>query len=456
MAGAGHGFIKEIGKLPLINPYADPMLIPKSKRNKNFSEYRQRTMRPVDIFPVKFTVNITPLSNILLTADCKEMPITVDFLKGITEYNLKLASIGLCDKVVAGLRVWVNNETASTDAIQNSYKENKIAEQFNNIIDTASKMNDWSKSLGIISDPSQGTISSPVAAALLDGRHLSLPKIWEKSEYTPTLDLTVKLISPYGNAKSFVKNIAKPLLYLTALTAPSTYDGVTYGMPANMYVRAYGITFIPLGIADSFSVVRGATNARVNWAKQPLEIAVSMSFKPAMPGFAAFVAPNQFNVDTGFAPLNNIINSGLSMAVACASQSGGAIGRALGMLGGQCGMDPLGSIADLNSDNTDVDLGQIIMQQGTMKIPGVTSLGSIIQSLRPVHDELRTIPPSLLSNYIQPGTPLPLPKELGAEALYARTNDLLGALGVNMSTDELNAMVQESNNLRPSDIMETI
>jgi len=457
MAGAGYGFIKEIGKLPLINPYADPILIPKSKRNKNFSEYRQRTMRPVDIFPVKFTVNITPLSNILTGADCSEMPITVDFLKGITEYNLKLASIGLCDKVLAGLRVWVNNETASTDAIQNNYKENKIAEQFNNMIDTASKMNEYTKSVGLTTDPSQGTISSPIAAALLDGRHLSLPKIWEKSEYTPTLDLTVKLISPYGNAKSFVKNIAKPLLYLTALTAPSTYDGVTYGMPSNMYVRAYGITFIPLAIADSFSVVRGATNARVNWAKQPLEIAVSMSFKPAMPGFAAFVAPNQFNVDTGFAPLNNIINSGLSMAVACASQAGGAMGRIGGSLlgmGKQCGMDPLGSIADLNSDNTDIDLGQIILQAGTMKIPGVTSLGSIIQSLRPVHDELRTIPPSLLNNYIQP-SPI-LPGKLNVNALYANTADILSGLGMNMSADELNAMVQESNNLSTTAIMETV
>lgn len=440
---AGFGFLKEIGKLPLINNYADPILVPDSKRNKNFSEYRQRTMRPVDIFPVKFTVSITALGNILATADCSELPITVDFLKGIAEYNLKLSAIGLCDQVVAGLRIWVNNETQSTDAIQNSYKENKIVEQFNNMIDTASKLNEYTKSVGLITDPSQGSIQSPLAAALIDGRHLSLPKIWEKSEYTPNLDLTVKLISPYGNEKSFIKNIAKPLLYLTALTAPSTYDGVTYGMPSNMYVRAYGITFIPLAIADSFSVVRGGTNGRVNWAKQPLEIAVSMSFKPAMPGFAAFVPPNVLSLGGALGDLGGLVENAITMALACGTSGTGMV----------CGTDPLGQIKDLENSNTDTDLAKIVMGSGTMKIPGVTSLGSIIQSLRPVHDELRTIPPSLLNNYIKPN--IPVPTQNFVEATYNRTTDILGELGRNMGADELYAMVQ-ANNRPNADLMDTV
>lgn len=455
-SGAGFGFLKEIGKLPLINRFADPPLIKDYNdvitvgggANTNFGEFRQRTMRPIDIFPVKFFVDITSLSSAIMKADCSTLPITVDFLKGLIEYNLKLAAIGLCDKGVAGLRVWVNNETSSTDAIQNNYKENKIAEQFNNIIDSASKMNEYSKSLGIISDPSQGTITSPISAALMDGRHLSLPKIWEKTDYTPNLDLTVKLISPYGNQKSFVKNVAKPLLYLTALTAPSTYDGVTYGMPSNMYVRAYGITFIPLAIADSFSFVRGGTNGRVNWTKQPLEIAVSMSFKPAMPGFAAFVAPTLFEGGGG---LMDLLTNGISALVACAKANTG-----LGSIF-SCGIDPLGTIKDLDEASTDGDLMKIIAANGTMKIPGVTSLGSLIQSLRPVDKDLRTIPPTLMNGYMQNMVPtepvVPTINSNFAPQTFNSVTDILNEMGSNLATDQLYDIVQANNS---ENLMSTI
>ena len=459
MPSAGFGTLREIGKVHYINEYADPELNPtvpfptnpKQQQSKTFSTYRRSLMRPIDIFPVKFFVDITALSSILLNANCSELPITVNFVKGIIEYNLKLAAIGLCDKLVTGLRIWVNNETSSTDAIQNNYKENKIAEQFNNIIDSASKMNEYSKSLGIISDVSQGSIKSPIAAALMDGRHLSLPKIWEKTDYTPNLDLTVKLISPYGNEKSFIKNVAKPLLYLTALTAPSTYDGVTYGMPSNMYVRAYGITFIPLAIADSFSFVRGGTNGRVNWQKQPLEIAVSMSFKPAMPGFAAFVAPT---FDFGVLPgnLGDMLGSLAGYAEACAQATGGS-----GIIGSlyQCGVDPIGKIKDLESGDLTEDILNTVGRGGTMKIPGVTSLGSIIQSLRPLPPDLVALPPSLMDNYKNSYTPPP-PKfnqDAFAVQTYTTATEILNNIGANMSVDQLHNMVQTDN---ANNIMSTV
>lgn len=387
---AGFDTLKEIGKLPLINRYADPFLAQKDTANTNsntYAEFRQRLMRPIDIFPVKFQVDISSLGQALIETNpsCSELPVIVDFVKGIVEYNLKLSAIKLCDKPVSGLRVWVNNETVSTDNIQNSYKENKIVENFNNMLTNASQYNEYMRSVGAITDPTQGTPQQPLAAALLDGRHLSLPKIWEKSDYVPTLNLTVKLISPYGNEISFIKNIAKPLLYLTALTAPSTYDGVTYGQPSNMYVRAYGVTFIPLAYAENFEVTRGGTNARVNWNKQPLELSVSMSFKPAMPGFAAFLPPNMFNLNTGLGPgIDNLLNGALNAFAACA--------------GASC-IDPIGTIPDLYNNNTDGDLAKIVLGQGTMKIPGVTSLGHIIQSLRPTPPDIRTVPPSLLDYY---------------------------------------------------------
>lgn len=428
MPSAGLNTLKEIGRLPLINKYADPTL--SSQDNSTYAEYRQRLMRPVDIFPVKFQVDLGTLSAALLETlpTCSELPVVVDFVKGIVEYNLKLAAIKLCEKPLSGLRIWTNNETQSTDGIQNSYKQNKIVETFNNVIDSASKANEFLRSVGGITDPTQPTPVQPLAAALLDSRHLSLPKIWENSTYEPQLDITTKLISPYGSTESFMKNIAKPLLYLTALMVPSTYDGVTYGQPANMYIRAYGITFMPLAFADSFQIVRGGTNGRVNWNKQPLELSVSMSFKPALPGFAAFLPPNVFNLNTGISTnLDNLLNGALNAFAACSGS------------GVSCN-DPIGVLSDLTNDNTDGDLFEILAGAGTLKIPGVTSLGNIIQSLRPTPKELRSVPPSLLNYYtggtVTNDTPLPNPAALQEQVFLDAANRLQEA-GFAVSGDQL-------------------
>ena len=436
--------LKEIGKLPLINPFSDPLL--KGTYEGTFSEYRQKQMRPVDIFPVKFSVNLTDMFALLTNSagfsKGLTMPITVDFLKGALEYFLKLSGIGICpggeSTFSAGVRCWVNNETQSTDGIRHSYKENKIVEQFNNMLTTTNAMADYTKSLGIISDPTQGTISSPIAAALLDGRHLSLPMIWEKSTYEPQLDLTVRLISPYGNAESFKKNIAEPLMRLTALTAPSSYDGVTSGMPANMYIRAYGVTFIPLAVCDSFQVVRGGPSGRVNNVKQPLELSVSMSFKPAMPGFGAIIPPTLFDFNS---ILGQILPDDLAGSVNQAIN--GALSCSLD------GADPIGVMKDLDSPyNLAEDLAELFANKGAIKIPGITTLGTIIQSLRSVNpDDARAIPPSLFNVPLPKPTErvksIPTPPTQQANIINTVSN-MLQDSGINMSTDQLASMMNNN------------
>lgn len=433
-------FFTEIGKLPLISEYADPVM-PGTFINSvgkkvvgNYSEYRQKQMRFIDMFPVKFSVNLTDMYALLNNPNGfrkgMTMPVTVDFLKGMIEYHLKLVGVGICPDLSGftklAIRCWVNSETQSTDGIRHSYKENKIVEQFNNMLTTTNAMADYTKSLGIISDPSQGTISSPMAAALLDGRHLSLPMIWEKSTYEPQLDMTVRLISPYGNGDSFKKNIAEPLIRLTALTAPSSYDGVTSGMPSNMYIRAYGIAFIPLAVCDSFQVVRGGPTGRVNNLKQPLELSVSMSFKPAMPGFGAIIPPTETIWDK--------------------------IQAVMGCVAGD-GVDPMGSMKDVNTPySPSEDFGDIaasiLSGQGvTKKIPGITTLGTIIQSLRPIDPGNQTIPPSLFN--------LPNPPTVEGRnfnnvqqnlqqnnaGLINNVAEMLNNAGVNIGNDELADMM---------------
>lgn len=335
--GFGNRFLKDIGKLPGINKYNDP--------NGAFGKYKRNLMRVVDLIPVYFTLDITNIFD----NDVAKMqePIKLDFDRGIREYQQKLYTVEL--EAFSGVRAWVTNETSSQDEIQNNYKENKIVEAYNSMIDTTSKARDPYKSIGGGSNPGTGIVN-PISAAIIDGRHLSLPRIWEKSDYNPSLSLTVKLNSPYGNDQSFIRNIAKPLLYITALVSPSSYDGITYGLPPYIMVRAYGVSYMTLATADSISITRGGSDVRMNAVKQPLELAVSMSFKPAMPGFGAMVHPVYGTPADDIARINDV-------------------------------SDPVG----------DEDVRQF------KRVPGITTLGSIIESLRPVSKAASAFPITLNS-----------------------------------------------------------
>ena len=322
----GNSGLKDVGKIGKIDPAHDV--------GGGISKYKQNLMRAVDIIPVYYTLDVTDLfdNNISM-----QTPIELDYGQGIGEYMQKLSSVGLGGAL--GVRAWVTNESTSQDDIQNDYKDNKIVETFNTMIDSVSKMNEWTKSAGAISNSTAGSNANALAAALIDGRHLSLPKIWQKTDYNPTLNLNVKLTSPYGTIDAIRENIAEPLLYLTTLVCPSSYDGITYGMPPYLTVRAYGVSYMALAIANSLSVVRGGNDAKVNAWKQPLEVSVSLNFKPALPGFAAMVQGND-----------------ISTIGAVESPASGS-----DMMGGS--------------------------------IPGIVTPGAIIESLRPVEDSGAAFPP---------------------------------------------------------------
>lgn len=327
--GISSSSLKDIGLLPSINSYND--------RSGVFSRYKRNLMRVVDLVPVYFTIETSDL----FKAGSISKPISLKYEDAVAEFRSKLTSVGL--PTFSGIRAWVTNESSSQDEIQNSFKENKISETLNTQLDTLHKIDMFEllKSAGgLRTSAIRSTLTNPLAAALIDGRHLSLPRIWEKSDYNPSLSLSVKLNSPYGNKDSFRANIAEPLLTLMALVSPSSYDGITYGLPSYVTIRAYGVSYMSIATPDSISIIRGGSDVRVNGLKQPLEINVSMSFKPALPGFAAMIG----------------------------------------------GTGDIASISDVESAVSGVTPGSF---------PGITTLGSIIESLRPVPESIRAIPPTL-------------------------------------------------------------
>lgn len=314
--------LKEIGLLPKVNKYNDQSdTVFLSKRDY---------MRLVDLIPVYFAID---LANLFEDKNEAKRVVTVDYEMGIKEYQQKLEQIG-ADTTINGIRAWVTGESSAQEEITNHHKPNKFVEMYDQMIETGRRSSDIIKSTGkrFFQETSDFSIGSSALAIATDGRQLSLPKIWQNSDYTSGLNLSIRLISPYGHKESFKKHIAEPLLYLMALVSPSSYDGITYGLPPFIYIRGYGNAYMPLAIPKSLGIIRNGGEGHINKYKQPLDITVSMSFEHALPGFGALI------VNHSGVKLNDVTTS-------------------------------------VNDDKTYI--------KTTSKMSGISNLSSVIESLRP-------------------------------------------------------------------------
>lgn len=319
--------IMQIGRLPSVNRKNDP--------DDDVRLSKEKMMRIVDIVPVYFVLDLANIMNgVSGGTSAVYKPVKLDFNTGIEEYRKKLDQVGLKTSV-SGLRIWMSGESNSQEQVTNNYKDNKIVETYDKMLQKLSEnsynLPDWAKSFG----KQTGGIGGTPVTAFMDGRQLSLPKIWNKSDFTANFTLSFRLISPYGTPKAFKKFIAEPLLYVLAMVSPSSYDGITYGLPPFVHVKAYGNSYMPLAIPQSINFVRNVAEGRTNKYKQPLDITVNVSFEPALPGFAAL----------------------------------------------------LNSAGDVKVDVVDDINASSFLAEGT-NITGVTSLSTVIESLRPYTGKL--------------------------------------------------------------------
>jgi hypothetical protein len=325
----------------LINIGQPPGIPVKFKSETEYNNYIKTCMRVVDLMPLYFEINIGelfPEKGSVDDGSIKNEIIKLNYPWGIAEYNRKLAGIGHPDAGnLYGARLWITSQSTVSENVSNSYQENAFTTLFNGKAQEAKSALSgiFSKYGGKISDPR----ATGLLAGLLDAKQMSMPTIWESTDYSPSMSFTVKLTSPYGDPESYKRNIVKPLIGLLALISPSSTDGITYGLPPFFTVKAYGSMNLNLAILKDFTINRGGAETRFNAKKQPLEIEISMSFEAAVPGFGAMV--------------------------------------------GKGGTEP-GELNDIVSySNVDIPFGMGGAAEYKTTIPGVVTLGSIIESLRP-------------------------------------------------------------------------
>lgn len=120
---------------------------------------------------------------------------------------------------------------------------------------------------------------------LINGGNVAFPEIYKDSTYNKSYDITIKLVSPYGDKLSIYLYIFVPLFHLIAMSFPRQMGANGYMNP--FLVRAFckGWFNCSLGIIDSISIKRASQDG---WSIDglPTEVDISISIKDLYPNLA--------------------------------------------------------------------------------------------------------------------------------------------------------------------------
>jgi len=252
-------------------------------------------MRIVDLIPTQMSIDPTKI------LECNSpYPVQYFFKQEIEKYMKDCEGYEL--KGHAGLRCFLTDETVSQEDFTNTYEESPIQ----SLIRTMAESHKIVRSLANIRQFSTKAISLAGSTSMdgqtatqrteeavtgfnaevnkdildtggalkslgqlfgnivLQGKNVSLPKIWADSSYQPSLQLNMKFISPYGCPKAVTKYVIEPLIYLLILTGPRTNDGISFGWPRTLRVKYYGNANINAGYISNLSIRRGGEDSRYN------------------------------------------------------------------------------------------------------------------------------------------------------------------------------------------------
>lgn len=142
----------------------------------------------------------------------------------------------------------------------------------------ANTFDKWSRSL--IKNYGEGFFSRLLSTSsrVLDGSNLIFPELWGDAAYNKSYNITINLVSPYGDKESIYLNIIVPLMHLLALALPRQTSANSFGPPFLVKVSAKGWFNCEMGIIDHISIEKGGQGA---WSVDglPTEMKVQVSIK---------------------------------------------------------------------------------------------------------------------------------------------------------------------------------
>lgn len=286
--------------------------------DQNIKKYMLRKMNIIDLIPCTYEIQPSKVQQDYKQGnmDASSFMPKISYDDPINRFG-KIAELYKLQAYKA-IRLFITDETQNTDQFDNTYAANifqntadALSEKGQQIKDAMKYFQhdlDWNKFFGskyldegkqklktfLTNDmgmqnqtvEGMGNIVQTLGNIILRGTRVSFPRIWSRSEYKPNLVANIKLVSPYGDKKAIKEFIIKPLMYLLMLASPVTDDGITYGFPNAMTVRAYGLSMMGIASISSISLRRGGNDTSFNIYRQPLEIDVSVAFENLVSGFS--------------------------------------------------------------------------------------------------------------------------------------------------------------------------
>ncbi len=292
---SGSSEVVEIGKPCTYHEDIDP--------GHRISSFFKERMTVVDLMPCRYSISFSSAEDEDESIASGLLP-KMDYEKGMSEYSARCTHHGV--DPAGMLRVYTTDDTTSSDQFSNHLKEN----YFKTAINRASEMGDplrdivksaddrsvsdifnmLKKKTGLNNEDGKLKNIRAIAASAVDvigkGHRLSLPSIWADSSYDPNFLMNIKLLSPYGDPEAIKEFVVKPLIYLLILGSPETEDGVSYGYPFFLTLKAYGMSYSPLAMISNMTMRRGGAQSHFSIYRQPLCIDVSIEFQFAVQGFA--------------------------------------------------------------------------------------------------------------------------------------------------------------------------
>jgi len=289
----------------------NPIYLPERvDRAHRMSQYIRKTMRVIDLVPVQIRLDHTKILK------PEEHAVSYEFKEAMTSYKEDCISYGLAP--ASGVRCYTTDESTLVDNFTNFYSSSPIQSFIDNMVQNlklfraltmfrqiAKPAREAMKTVAGIETSIPENLAAQFAQdqdvsnllksltksftnIVVEGKTVSLPKIWESSTYEPSMQLIIKLVSPYGSPKAIKKYVIEPLLYLLILAAPTTNDGLSYGWPRMVHVKYYGSVDLYAAYITSISLRRGGEDSVYSKYRQPLSITVSLTIEPVVPGFASY------------------------------------------------------------------------------------------------------------------------------------------------------------------------
>ncbi len=139
--------------------------------------------------------------------------------------------------------------------------------------DGAKSVNAWASKLG------DGIFSrlAETGSLIVQGSNIVFPEIWGNSNYNKSYNITINLVSAYGDKESIYLNIIVPLMHLLALAAPRQTSANSFTNPFLVKVTSKGWFNCEMGIIDNISIEKVQGSYSVNGI--PTEVKVQIGIK---------------------------------------------------------------------------------------------------------------------------------------------------------------------------------